>query len=128
LKGLLILIVLKGVASLSDVYSLEAVAMNTMEDPKFERFLIHTLLFVYAKTVVELLPVVDNGYGCEVDHPSQTQHTCLMGTISEHLDTYFEETFNQIKYELMVFRFWEQIVLMDICTEFKQFEMEQVEY
>jgi hypothetical protein len=28
----------------------------------------------------------------------------------------------------MVFRFWEQIVLMDIFTEFKQFEMEQVEY
>jgi hypothetical protein len=26
----------------------------------------------------------------------------------------------------MVFRFWEQIVLMDIFTEFKQFEMEQV--
>ena len=51
-----------------------------------------------------------------------------MGTISGHLDTYFEETFNQIKYELIVFRLWEQIVLMDICTEFKQFEMEPVEY
>ena len=52
LKGLLNLIVLKGLASLSDIYSLEAVAMNTMEDPKFERFLKHTLLFVYAKSVV----------------------------------------------------------------------------
>ena len=72
--------------------------------------------------------VMDNCYGCEIYQPSQTQHTCLMGTISEHLDTYFEETFNQIKYELKVFRFWEQIVLMDNCTEFKQFEMEQVEY
>jgi hypothetical protein len=62
-----------------------------------------TLLFVYAKTVVECLPVVvkENYYGCEVDHPSQTQHACLMWTISEHLDTYYEETFNQIKYELM---------------------------
>ena len=130
MKGLLYLVVLKEVASLSDIYSLEAVAMNTMEDPKFERFLKHSLLLVYAKTVVELLPVVvmDNCYGCEVDHPSQAQHTCLMGTISEHLHTYFEETFNHIKYELMVFRFWEQIVLMDIFTEFKQFEMEQVRY
>ena len=69
---------------------------------------------------------MDNCYGREVDHPIQTQYACLMGTISEHLDTYFEETFNQIKFELMVFRFWEQIVLMDIFTEFKQFEMEQV--
>ena len=96
LKGLLNLIVLKWVASLSDIYSLEAVAMNTMEDPKFERYLKHALLFVYAKTVVELLPIVvmDNCYGCEVDNPSQTQHTCLMGTISEHLDTYFEESCN----------------------------------
>jgi hypothetical protein len=65
---------------------------------------------------------VDNCYGREVDHPSQTQYACLMGTISEHLDTYFKETFNQIRFELMVFRFWEQIVLMDIFTEFKQFK------
>jgi hypothetical protein len=28
----------------------------------------------------------------------------------------------------MVFTFWEQIVLMDIFTECKQFEMKQVEY
>ena len=72
--------------------------------------------------------VMDYCYECEVDHPSQTQHACLMGTLSEHLDTYLEETFNQVKYELMVFQFWEQIVLMDMFTEFKQSEMEQVEY
>ena len=72
--------------------------------------------------------VMDNCYGCEVNHPSQTQYTCLMGTLIEHLNTYLEETFNQIEYELMVFRFWGQIVLTDIFTEFKQFEMEQVEY
>ena len=71
---------------------------------------------------------MDNCYGREVDHPSQTQYACVMGTISEHLDTYFKEKFNQITFELMVFRFWEQIVLMDIFTEFKQFEMEQVVY
>ena len=51
-----------------------------------------------------------------------------MGTISEHLDTYFKETVNQIKFEFMVFRYWEQIGLKDIFTEFKQFEMEEVEY
>ena len=60
---------------------------------------------------------MENCYGREVDHPSQTQYACLMGTISEHFDTYFKETFNQIKFELMVFRFWEQIVLMDIFTD-----------
>jgi hypothetical protein len=51
--------------------------MNTMEDQKLERFLRHTLLFVYAKTVVEWLSVVvnDNCYWCEVDHSSQTQHS-----------------------------------------------------
>lgn len=30
-------------------------------------------------------------YGCEVEHPSQTQHTCLMWTESEHLEMHFEE-------------------------------------
>ena len=29
-------------------------------------------------------------YGCEVEHPSQTHHTCLMLTEQEHIDAYFE--------------------------------------
>ena len=72
--------------------------------------------------------VKENYYGCEVDRPGQTEHECLVCTISEHVDTYFEEAFNHIKDELMVFRFWEQTVLLDIFTECKQFEMKQVKY
>ena len=35
-------------------------------------------------------------YGCEVEHPSQTHHTCLMLTESEHLDAYFEEALDTV--------------------------------
>jgi hypothetical protein len=42
----------------------------------FGRFLKHTLLFVYSKTVVEWLHVVmrENCYGCEVDCPILVQY------------------------------------------------------
>jgi hypothetical protein len=36
-------------------------------------------------------------YRCDVNHPSQTQHTCLMRTESEHLDVYLEEVFERYK-------------------------------
>ena len=53
--------------------------------------------FLYNKTILELLNdvVMEYCYGCEVDHPSQVQHTCLMWTWVEHLDTYFNLAFEK---------------------------------
>lgn len=36
----------------------------------------------------------DECYGCQVDHPSQTQHTCLMCSEEEHVDMYFDKSLN----------------------------------
>lgn len=95
--------------------------MKTSEELKIQRFLKQTLDFLYARTVLELLNEVvkDNCYGCEIDHPSQTQHTCLMWTTTEHLDTYFEQTFNKIKYGDVIIQLREQVELMDIPNYLK---------
>jgi hypothetical protein len=41
------------------------------EGQNVERFLKHTMKFLYARTILELLNdvVKENCYGCEVDHP-----------------------------------------------------------
>lgn len=34
-------------------------------------------------------------YGCKVDHPSQTQHSCLMIPEINHFSAHFDEAFNE---------------------------------
>ena len=57
-----------------------------------------TLTFSYAKRIQDRLPVVarEHCYGCEINHPSQIQHTCLMCTDLEHLELYFDDAYERI--------------------------------
>lgn len=95
-----------------------------MDFDKIERYLKHTLQFLYARVILELLNdvVKENCYGCDVDHPSQAQHTCLMWTKLEHLDIYFDLTFNKIdeKDKKKKIQLQNQINLMDIPQDYKR--------
>ena len=104
--------------------------MNTYyEGQKVERFLKHTLDFVYARTILGLLDgeVKENCYGCEVDHPSQVQHTCLMWSKAEQLDAYFDIIFQKIKYEYIVMVLRKEVEIMDIPTDYKNNVLNQFE-
>ena len=35
-------------------------------------------------------------YGCEVDHPSQNQHSCIMNDRQEHIEMYFEKLLSAV--------------------------------
>ncbi|CAG2185362.1 unnamed protein product [Mytilus edulis] len=65
---------------------------------KAEKLMHHTLKYLYARMVLDCLPdiVKEHCYGCEVNHLSQIQHTCLMWTKMEHLETYFDIVYKQI--------------------------------
>ena len=47
-------------------------------------------------------------YGCEVDHPSQTHHTCLMWTEQEHFNLYRDEAYKCCNDEIMFI--WEKVI------------------
>jgi DNA-directed RNA polymerase subunit L len=57
------------------------------------RFMVSIYNIVFAKTLREEIVTLaaKHCYGCDVNHPSQAQHTCLIRTESEHLDVYLEE-------------------------------------
>ena len=95
--------------------------MNNFEDKRIERYLSKTLTFLYARTVLDLLPdvVQDNCYACEIDDPSQVHHSCLMWTEKEHLYTYFDIVFNKIKFADIVIKFRQQVELLDIDNDLK---------
>ena len=97
------------------------------EGQKAERFLKHTLDYLYARTILDLLNdvVKENCYGCEVDHPSQVEHTCLMWTQVEHLDVYFNLTFEKIIYGDIVKKFRKKVEFMDIPIDDKNSVLDQ---
>lgn len=99
------------------------------EGQKVERYMRHTLNFLYAKTILELLNevVVENCYGCEVSHASQVQHICLMWTEAEHLDIYFDQVFNKIQYQDIVKKLREHVKIMDISIDHKNKVLEKFE-
>ena len=38
-----------------------------------------------------------NCYGCQVDHPSQIQHSCVMMSVDEQLNLFYDEALKQVK-------------------------------
>ena len=48
-------------------------------------------------------------YGCEVDHPSQVQHQCLMMSDEEKVDWYFEEALTEMPHDLILARAKERL-------------------
>lgn len=61
--------------------------MSNFEDKRIERYFSKTLTFLYARTVLDLLPdvVQDNCYACEIDDPSQVHHSCLILSLISYL-------------------------------------------
>lgn len=98
-----------------------------MDFDKVERYFKDILQFLYARVILEQLNYVvkENCYGCEVDHPSQIQHTCIMLTKLEHLDTYFDTTFNKIDEKDIKIQLQNQISLMDMSEDYKSKVFEQ---
>ena len=88
---------------------------------KVEKIMYHTLKYLYARMVLDFLPdvVTENCFGCEVSHPSQTHHTCLMWINMEHLDIYFDMTYKKIDEKDVVSRMKDQVDLMDISNDYK---------
>jgi hypothetical protein len=61
----------------------------------------HTLVFAnqMCNKVSELVQTYC--YGCEIDHPSQTHHTCLMLTELEHFYLYRDEAYECFSKDIM---------------------------
>ena len=65
------------------------------------RFMVSIYNIVFAKKLREEIVTLaaKHCYGCDVNHPSQAQHTCLIRTESEHLDVYLEEELETVDCE-----------------------------
>lgn len=75
------------------------------------------LCTVYAVAVMKRISefITEKYYGCEIFHPSQTHHSCLMLTRNEHIDMYFEEALENVmrmESQLMSRRNWKREIFL----------------
>lgn len=54
-------------------------------------------------------------YGCEVDHPSQTNHTCLMLSEMEHFFSYRDEAYALCKKDIL--ETFNRTLLCGLCSK-----------
>ena len=65
-----------------------------------ERRLLSTvLLFSLAEVIEGMIEKLKKATcaGCEIDHPSQTRHTCIMRDDQEHLNMHFDRVYDSFK-------------------------------
>lgn len=71
--------------------------------------------FIYAKVLlgVKYTVIQKDCYGCLIDHPSQTQHDCIMSDFirddEEAIDIYFENMLNEVD-EQKILLTWEELM------------------
>ena len=75
--------------------------------------------YLCAKAVVNNIETVTRQqcYGCQVDHPSQTQHPCLMWNTEEKLCSYLNDIIQSVNQEEVLKQWCEDTEKMDISPD-----------
>ena len=75
--------------------------------------------FIYAKAMYEHLgnTVKRMCQGCEVDHPSQKQHSCVMNDSQEHIEMYFETLLSAVNEDDILLSWSDTMNALTICPE-----------
>ena len=78
------------------------------------------LNFCYAEQIFKNTNEVANSKcrGCEVDHPSQTRHQCLMLCQYGKLEFYFEDILESIDQYEVIRKWKQQVSVMNIPSDF----------
>lgn len=101
-----------------NVFTMESqnVAMPESETRKMVCLLEFALKFYYAKSVIENVGsiAISMCTGCEIGHPSQEQHSCLMLSQEEKCMMYFDEALIQLNEEVMLSQWLTEVKTMNI--------------
>jgi hypothetical protein len=91
------------------------------EEVKTQSLLMNIYSVIFARKIREELADVAkaNCYGCEIDHPSQTHHSCLIMSQIKHLYTYYHEAAGKVNTRDAL-RLWkEEVNICDLSEETK---------
>lgn len=74
---------------------------------------------ILSMDIVDLLNdiVIEQGFGCSVDHLSQTQLPCIMETPLTHLEMYFKLIFERVNKVTIMKKWQKEIAVLNIPFE-----------
>ena len=80
----------------------------------------HEFLFIYARTMHKNIEKVtrEQCYGCQIDHPLQTQHPCIMWCEEEKLTNYFTEIMASVNEEEVLQQWSDNVERLDVPPYF----------
>ena len=89
------------------------------EELKTQSLLMNIYSFIFARKIREALADVAkvNCYGCQIDHPSQTHHSCLMLSEIEHLYSYYHEATEKVNTRDVLCLWKEEVKICDLSEE-----------
>ena len=91
------------------------------EELKTQSLLMNIYSFIFARKIGEELADVAKGnfYGCQIDHPSQTHHSCLMLSEIEHLYSYYQEATGKVNTRDLFCLWKQEVKICDLSEETK---------
>ena len=84
--------------------------------------------FLYAKSLSEVLGIVvkEQCYGCQVDHPSQKHHPCIMDDEEDHVMMYFHHLVEKIDEQTILSVWCDFINQLDIPKELMDIQKQKM--
>ena len=84
--------------------------------------------FLYAKALSEVLQTVvkEQCHGCEIDHPSQVQHSCVMYEEDDHVIMYFHDMLKKIDEQSIISVWCDLMNQLDISFELVDLQKQKI--
>lgn len=83
--------------------------------------------FLYTKALYECIwnVVKQSCYGCEVEHPSQVHHACILYDTREGIEIFFNQLISTVKEDDNLLSWSEIVDHLKICPELLDLQLEK---
>lgn len=83
------------------------------------RQMLQSYNLIFALELLDVLSpvVIEQCYGCSVDHPSQVQHSCFMESKLSHLWMYFDLAMVKVNFGTVFEKWQKEILFLNVSVE-----------
>lgn len=93
------------------------------------RQMLQSYNLIFALELLDVLSpiVIEQCYGCSVDHPSQVQHSCIMESKLSHLWMYFDLAMDKVNLGTVFEKWQKEILFLNVSVESMKMLKELIE-
>ncbi|KAK3107197.1 hypothetical protein FSP39_009112 [Pinctada imbricata] len=98
-----------------------ALKIEGSQEVLYKQKLLSSFNLLYAYEILNKLQdvIIEQGNGCVINHPSQSQHTCIMRSDVDNLELLFELAWENVKADNVIAKWEDEIQTLNIPQYFK---------